>query len=95
MVHKIQLKHPMGKKAIRMAPQKYHAIENALLNCLRVNESLTHSEILKAITDDLSENKINFEGSIAWHMEWVKLDLEARKVIVKITDSFPFKYKLS
>jgi hypothetical protein len=41
----------------------------------------THKEILKTITEDFKKNKIKCDGSMEWHMEWVKLDLEARKKI--------------
>jgi hypothetical protein len=94
MEQKIQLKHPAGKKAVSMDKQKYSAIEKSVLNCLKVKGESTHSEILKTITEDFKRNKTLFEGSIEWHMEWVKLDLEARKVITRISDTSPIKFKL-
>jgi len=33
-----------------------------------------------------------FEGSVEWHMEWVKLDLEARKLIIRTCDDAPVKF---
>ena len=95
MVQKIQLKHPAGKKAISMDIQKYSAIEKYVLNCLNVKGESTHSEILKTITEDFKNGKTLFEGSIEWHMEWVKLDLEARRVIIRIADTSPIKFKLA
>ncbi len=95
MEQKIQLKHPAGKKAIRMNKQKYCAIEESVLNCLKVKGESTHSEILKTISEDFQRNKTIFKGSIEWHMEWVKLDLEARKKITRIADTSPIKFKLT
>ena len=95
MDQKIQLKHPSGKKAIKMDKQKYSAIEKSVLNCLKVKGESTHSEILKTITEDFKKGKILFEGSIEWHLEWVKLDLEARRVITRKADTTPIKFKLA
>lgn len=95
MDHKIQLKHPTGKKAISMDKEKYVVIEKSLLICLKGKAEVTHKEILNTITEDFKKNKIKFDGSIGWHMEWVKLDLEARKKITRIADTTPIKFKLT
>ena len=95
MEQKMLLKHPAGKKAISMDKEKYSVIEKSVLNCLKANGASTHKEILKTITEDFKRNKTLFEGSIEWHMEWVKLDLEARKVITRIADTSPIKFKLA
>jgi len=95
MDHKIQLKHPTGKKAISMDKEKYGVIEKSLLFCLKGKAEATHKEILNTITEDIKKNKIKFDGSIEWHMEWVKLDLEARKKITRMADTTPIKYKLT
>ncbi len=50
--------------------------------------------MLQAITQDFTRNKTKFEGSIEWHMEWVKLDMEARKEIVRKTDKSPIRYSV-
>ena len=95
MDNKIQLKHPTGKKAISMDKEKYGVIEKSLLICLKGKAELTHKEILHLITEDFKKNKIKFEGSVEWHMEWVKLDLEAKKKITRKADTTPIKFKLS
>ena len=95
MEQKIQLKHPAGKKAISMDKTKYGVIEKSLLNYFKGKAESTHKEILNAITEDFKKNKIKFDGSIEWHMEWVKLDLEARKKISRIADTTPIKFKLA
>ncbi len=92
MEQKIQLKHPAGKKAVSMDKEKYDALKKALLNRLKAKGESTHTEILQTITEDFKKNKTKFDGSIEWHMEWVKLDLEARKEIKRIGDKSPIKF---
>jgi hypothetical protein len=92
METRIQLKHPAGKKAVSMDRDKYNALKKALLDCLMTKGESTHAEILQAITADFKKNKTKFEGSLEWNMEWVKLDLEARKVIKRM-DQSPFRFK--
>lgn len=85
MENKIQLLHPKGKKAVRMEVEKYEIIKNGILEHLKTSANSTHSEMLKAMTESLARNGTPFQGSIEWHMEWVKLDLEARKKIIRST----------
>jgi len=94
MVQKIQLKHPAGKRTVRFDKDEYDTIKKFLLNSLKKNE-LTHTEILQAINDNFRKNKIQFKGSLGWYVEWVKLDLEAGKIIERITNQSPQKFRLS
>lgn len=95
MDSKIQLTHPAGKKAIRMSIEKYEMIKSALISCLDKKRSLTHKEMLTAITDYFQKHHLNFDGSIEWHMEWVKLDLEAKKKITRLDQTSPAQYQLT
>ena len=92
MTTTIQLKHPAGKKAVSMDNGKYNTLKKVLLDRLKTKGESTHAEILQTIAEDFKKNKIKFEGSIEWHMEWVKLDLEARKEIKRIGDKSPVKF---
>ena len=94
MKQKIQLKHPAGKKAVSMNKDKYDVLHKSLLNCLKKEGESTHAAILQTITKDFKKKKIKFEGSVEWHMEWVKLDLEARKEIKRVGES-PIKFILA
>ncbi len=95
MEQKKQLKHPAGKKAISMEMEKYELLKKAVLNCLKDKGELTHKELFEAIAKSLKKNKTKFVGSVEWHMEWVKLDLEARKEIKRVADTSPIKFKLA
>ena len=92
MATTIQLKHPAGKKAVSMDKGKYNTLKKVLLNCLKTKGESTHAEILQAIAEDFKRNKIKFAGSIEWHMEWVKLDLEAGKKIKRVSEKSPVKF---
>ena len=92
MKAKIQLKHPASKKAVTMAAGKYSLMMKAILARLAKGES-THSEMLHDVAADFARKGREFPGSIEWHMEWVKLDLEAKKKIRR-TSSSPVKFAL-
>ena len=94
MEKKIQLKHPAGKKAVSMYKLKYDPLKKVVLNFLKTNGESTHTEILESVTEEFKKNKIKFEGSIEWHMEWVKLDLEARKEIKRTAEKSSIKFSL-
>lgn len=89
---KIQLAHPAGQKAVTMEAGKYNTMKEAVLSGLAKGES-THSEMLQAVTNDFATKGTKFPGSIEWHMEWVKLDLEAKNQIRRINSS-PARFDL-
>lgn len=91
----MQLQNPTGKKAVRMDKGKYDVVRKPLLNQLRSNGESTHEEILGAILTDFDKNKSKFDGSVEWHMEWVKLDLEARNEIKRTDSRSPIKFAIA
>lgn len=94
MDEKTQLTHPEGKKAISMDTAKYSVLKKTLMSLLKKKHSLTHKEIGDAITAEFKQNKIAFEGSLLWHLEWVKLDLEANQIIQRDRTTTPATYHL-
>ena len=95
MDQKIQLTHPAGKKAVSIDKGKYDALKKAIMNYLNTKGESTHAEILQAINEDFKKNKTRFEGSVNWHLEWVKLDLEARKEIKRTINKSPIKFTIA
>jgi len=93
MENRIQLKHPAGKKAVRIDKDKYDVMSKAILGCLK-NKSLTHTELLKAVNDNFKKNKIKFTGAVGWYMESVKLDLEANRLIERYKDKTRLMFQL-
>ena len=87
---KILTKHPLGKTGRNIDRKKYDALKKAVLSALRKND-LTHTELFSRVNKDL---KGKFSGNISWYGETVKLDLEARKMIERMS-SKPQKYRLN
>lgn len=92
-MEKIQLLHPQGKNAFRIDKDKYDMMTTAIMSVLSDKDKITHSELLEMITAYFSKNDIQFKGNINWHLESVKLDLEARKLIHRSKES-PGRYSL-
>ncbi len=94
MDQRVQLRHPGGKKPVTMEKGKYDLLKRSFLKQMRVKRTATFGEIAKAVSADLKSTGKKFQGSLPWHLEWVKLDLEARKMIRRIPETSPQEYKL-
>ena len=88
---KIVTLHPQGKKGVNISKTKYNQIKSELIFCLKVKD-LTHLELMSCIEKRLQGN---FEGSIGWYAETVKLDLEARDIIQRSKEKEPQTYMLT
>jgi len=86
---KILTKHPLGKSGKNITKKKYETLKRAILSSLR-DEELTHTELFQRLNKTLQGK---FQGNISWYGETVKLDLEARRIIERIS-SKPQKYRL-
>jgi len=86
---KILTKHPLGKSGKNIDKQKYETLKTAILKELQSKE-LTHTELFEKLNKNLNKK---FSGNISWYGETVKLDLEARRLIERIS-SKPQKYRL-
>ena len=95
METKIQLTHPQGKKAISMDPLKYKVIKDAIFEALKEKAERSHKELYNAVAGILAKNKTAFSGSVEWHLEWVKLDLESKEMIKRTGDKSSLKFSLS
>ncbi len=80
---KIQLEHPQGKQAVRMDKAKYELLKGSLLRSLSGDAKLSHTEILNFIKADLVSRGIEFKGSLQWYLQSVKMDLEAKGIILR------------
>jgi len=93
METKIQLLHPAGKKNVRMDKAKYEVMSKAIIHCLR-DQALTHKEMTEAVTAYFRKHSIKFEGVVEWHMEGVKLDLEANHIVKRVKEQSKLKFQL-
>jgi hypothetical protein len=91
MEDKILTLHPQGKRGVHISRAKYDAVRASLLQVLR-GRALSHVELTAAVEKDLAGR---FEGSIAWYMESVKLDLEARKTIRRVKHAGVERYEIA
>lgn len=95
MEQKIQLTHPAGKKAVSIDKGKYDVLKKILMRHLKNKGESTHDEIFQTVKEDFKKNDTKFEGSVNWYLEWVKLDLEAKKEIKRVSDKSPIKFTIT
>ena len=87
---KIQTLHPNPEKTNKsISLEKYNVIKESILSILKDFEP-THTELMEQLYQNVKDT---FEGGVQWYGETVKLDLEARKIIMR-TKNKPEKYKL-
>ena len=87
---RIFIKHPRGRSGKSISKQKYDMLRGAILSVLRKKE-LTHTQLFSAVAKKL---KGKFAGNVSWYGEWMKLDLEARRLIGR-TATTPQKYRVA
>lgn len=92
MEQQIELKHPKEKKSISMDKSKYDLLKKAFLNYLKKNGQSSYNDIWQAVDEELKKGKAKFAGSVQWHVEWIKLDLEANKIIARVPNTIPKQY---
>lgn len=71
--------HPQGKKGVNIERSKYLTIREVVMECLSRKE-MTATEIFHCAEESLAGD---FEGSVRWYAESVKLDLEARGMLAR------------
>ena len=84
--------HPEpGKSGVNISKSKYDLVRDAIIESVRA-----HGEIaFKALVEDVVHRlEGQFEGSITWYVTTVKLDLEAREEIERVSGSRPQRLRL-
>ena len=89
-MEKILTKHPEGKKGVNISKEKYDIIKNGIIESLK-NEDLSYTMITKSVEKKIDKS---FDGSVGWYVESVKLDLEARNIIERVSKTKPQLYRL-
>ena len=84
--------HPTGKRGVRISRVKYDAVRNAIFSCIKSRGEVTHTELKNCVEEKLASG---FDGSVSWYMESVKLDLEAKGVLVRDTRLTPHRLRLA
>ncbi|AEL28130.1 DUF6958 family protein [Cyclobacterium marinum] len=83
--------HPEGKKGVNILVSKYTIMKEFILKTLSEREKISYKELNKLAIASLKDS---FEGSVAWYLVSVKLDLEARKIIERIPGTSPHLLRL-
>lgn len=79
MPDRILTLHPDGKEGVNISSQKYEMIRDAILSSLADHEQLTFQKLIDSVREKVEKT---FEGSIPWYVTTIKLDLEARGMIL-------------
>lgn len=79
MDDRILTQHPEKKKGVNIRRKKYEQVRDAIEVSLREEGAQTFQALGEAVNQKLTGN---FDGSIGWYYTTVKLDLEARGVII-------------
>lgn len=76
--------HPSGKTGVNIQRHKYEQVKKSIISKLKNRTMLSFDELTDLVEDDLK--KSGFEGKPLWYIVTVKLDLEARKIIMRVPD---------
>jgi uncharacterized protein DUF6958 len=88
----IRTLHPEKKQGVKISREKYEIIRNAILCVLQTQKEITFMNLSRAVEKEVNGN---FEGSVTWYVTTVKLDLEARGQIKRVTNSRPQLVRLA
>jgi uncharacterized protein DUF6958 len=88
----IRTLHPEKKQGVKISKEKYEIIRKAILCVLQEEKEITFMNLSRAVEKEVNGN---FEGSVTWYVTTVKLDLEARGQIKRVTNSRPQVVKLA
>jgi hypothetical protein len=92
MEERILTKHPEGKQGVRISRAKYDAVRQAIVAALRAHGEMTFEGLNAAVNREL-DGKL--QGSIPWYTTTVKLDLEARRIVKRVSGSSPQRLGLT
>ena len=92
MNERIMTLHPEGKQGVNIEKEKYDAMRQAIITALQTKQPQTFSGLEQAVNAQLDGH---FEGSVSWYFTTVKLDLEARQVLMRVPGTRPQQIRLT
>ena len=78
--------HPEGKQGVNIEKVKYDLISTSIIEILREEGPCSFKVLGQKVKHRL---KGKFNGSVSWYYTTVKLDLEARGTIERVTNNSP------
>ena len=91
MEETIRTEHPQGKQGGNISKAKYDVIRDAILETLDTYGQMTFKELSQNVNEKLQGK---FDGSITWYVTTVKLDLEARQIIERVSKTGPQRLRV-
>ena len=91
MEDKILTQHPEGKQGVNISRAKYEMVRLAILDAIRSQGVITFEGLVSLVEFSLRNR---FEGSVPWYVTTVKLDMEARGEIERLSGDGEQKIRL-
>jgi len=88
----LTLRPDPGKTGVNILRRRYDMVRSAILEALADREPITFTQLATAIDALIGDT---FDGSVAWYVTTVKLDLEARSLIEHISRTRPQQLRLT
>lgn len=88
----IRTLHPQKKQGVNISREKYEIIRKAIFCVLKTEKEITFMNLSRAVEKEVNGN---FDGSVMWYVTTVKLDMEARGEIKRVTNSRPQLVRLA
>ncbi len=92
MQEKVLTLHPDGKQGVNIDKGKYETIRQAILSVMGEQEETFFKDLPGEVEQKVGTG---FDGSISWYVVTVKLDLEARGLIIRVPKSSPQRLRLT
>ena len=88
---RVQTRHPDPSKSMPVIDQwKYDAVRKAILSAVpKTGEGLLFKELPGRVREHLGAEALENLGSVSWYTTTVKLDLEARGEVKRVSGSRP------
>jgi len=91
MANKILTLHPEGKKGVNIDLGKYNLIKETIIDIVHSHGEISYQEMNKKANEEL---QYKFSGSIPWYVVTVKLDMEARGILERVTGTMPHTLRI-
>jgi hypothetical protein len=88
---RIMTLHPQGKQGVNIDQGKYELVREAILKALHSADELGFGELMMQVERAVGGA---LDGSVSWYVTTVKLDLEARGLIERLTGPGPQRLRL-
>lgn len=92
MATRILTQHPAGKQGVNIDKARYDVIATAIIDSIRAAGVLPFKELAAQVAMRIPDD---FDGAVGWYTTTVKLDLEARGMIVRVPGRTPQHLQLT